>query len=201
MKSRLLIVLAAASVPVFNSARGAGADQQALLKHDDPKLAANKKLVYDFFRIVLQARHLDEAPKYMKEDYMQHNPNAETGMKGFIEYFQRLGGPTEVAATLPGLIAIQAEGDYVTLSFVREYDDPRNPERNTDHLVDMLRSRTASSPSIGTTRRSRRRARRPDRRTALALGKRRCLIRSGPGVPRRRAPAPSDPAIATTVRR
>jgi predicted SnoaL-like aldol condensation-catalyzing enzyme len=140
-KLALLIVLAAASVPAFSALPVVPApDQQALLKHDDPKLAANKKLVYDFFRIVLQARHLDEAPKYMKEDYMQHNPNAETGMKGFIEFFQRLGGPTEVAATLPGLIAIQAEGDYVTLSFVREYDDPRNPgKKYSTTWFDMLR--------------------------------------------------------------
>jgi predicted SnoaL-like aldol condensation-catalyzing enzyme len=99
-------------------------DQAALLKSADPKLAANKKLVYDFYRIVLRARRLDQAEQYMKEDYMQHNPNAETGIKGFKDFFSKLGGPQPpLLETLPDLVSIQAEGDYVTLSLRREHDD------------------------------------------------------------------------------
>src|ERR1700728_3442785 len=95
-------------------------DQAALLKSSDPKLAANKKLAYDFFRVVLRGLHLDEADKYMKEDYIQHNPNADTGIAGFKAYFSKLpGGPQPVPDSLPGLVAIQAEGNFVTLSFVR----------------------------------------------------------------------------------
>lgn len=115
-------------------------DQAALLKSGDAKLAANKKLGYDFFRIVLQGRRLDQADKYMREDYIQHNPNADTGMKGFKEFFARLGGPQPVPETLPGLVAIQAEGDFVTLSFVREYDDPVNKgQKYSTTWFDMLR--------------------------------------------------------------
>src|SRR5512141_2855909 len=84
-------------------------DQAALLKSNDPKLAANKKLSYDFFRIVLRARHLDQAEKFMTDDYIQHNPNAETGFNGFKEFFTRLGPPQTIEATVPGLVAIQAE--------------------------------------------------------------------------------------------
>jgi predicted SnoaL-like aldol condensation-catalyzing enzyme len=115
-------------------------DQQALLKSSDPKLAANKKIAYDFFRVVLRGLQLDQAPKFMHEDYMQHNPNAETGLKGFLEYFTRLGAPRPVPDELPGLVAIQAEGDYVTLSFVREYDNPQKPgEKYTTTWFDMFR--------------------------------------------------------------
>ena len=115
-------------------------DQAALLKSNDPKLAANKKLAYDFYRIVLRGRHLDQAEKYMKEDYMQHNPNADTGIKGFKEFFARLGGPTTIPDTLSGLVAIQAEGDIVTLSFLREYDDPANQvQKYTTTWFDMFR--------------------------------------------------------------
>ncbi len=115
-------------------------DQAALLKSSDPKLAANKKIAYDFFRIVLRGRQLDQAEKYMHNDYMQHNPNADTGIKGFKDYFSKLGGPTTVPNTLPGLVAIQAEGDYVTLSFVREYDDPNKPgAKYTTTWFDMFR--------------------------------------------------------------
>ena len=76
-------------------------DQAALLKSKDPKLAANKKLAYDFFRVVLRARHLDEADKYMKADYIQHNPNADTGIAGFKAYFTKLGGPLPVQTRCP----------------------------------------------------------------------------------------------------
>jgi predicted SnoaL-like aldol condensation-catalyzing enzyme len=118
-------------------------DQQALLQSQDPLLAANKKLAYDFFRIVLRGLRLDEAENFMKEDYIQHNPNADTGLAGFLEYFERVaarGVPENVPAELPGLVAIQAEGDYVTLSFVREYDHPTMPgKKYTTTWFDMFR--------------------------------------------------------------
>jgi len=103
-----------------------GEDQQAMLHSDDPLLAKNKRIAYDFFRIVLRGLRLDEAPNYMHETYMQHNPNADTGLRGFLDYFERLGGPRDVPDELQGLVAVQAEGDLVTLSFVREYKHPTN---------------------------------------------------------------------------
>ena len=141
-----LVILAAAAAFTFSLPALAALpvvpakDQQALLKSSDPKLAANKKIAYDFFRVVLRGLQLDQAPKFMHEDYMQHNPNADTGLKGFLEYFNRLGGPNPVPDELPGLVAIQAEGDYVTLSFVREYDNPRKAgEKYTTTWFDMFR--------------------------------------------------------------
>jgi predicted SnoaL-like aldol condensation-catalyzing enzyme len=83
---------------------------------------------------------LDQAEKYMRDDYIQHNPNAETGIKGFKEYFTKLGGPKPVPDTLPDLVSIQAEGDMVTLSLVREYDEPGKPgQKYTSTWFDMFR--------------------------------------------------------------
>jgi predicted SnoaL-like aldol condensation-catalyzing enzyme len=133
--------LALFAAPVFAALPVTPApDQAALLKSNDPKLAANKKLAYDFFRVILRARHLDEAGKYMKDDYIQHNPNADTGIVGFKAYFTKLGGPMPIADTVPGLVAIQAEGNFVTLSFVREMDDPVNKgQKYTTTWFDMFR--------------------------------------------------------------
>jgi predicted SnoaL-like aldol condensation-catalyzing enzyme len=126
-----------ASVPVV-----AAKSQAALLKSRDPKLAANKRLAYDFFRIVLRGRQLDQAPKFMHVDYIQHNPNVDTGLKGFLEFFGKLGGPRDVPAELPGLVAIQAEGDFVTLSFVSENKAPgASGEAYTTTWFDMFRIR------------------------------------------------------------
>ncbi len=115
--------------------------QKDLLKSDDPKLAVNKKVAYDFFRIVLNGRRLDMCEQYMHPDYMQHNPNADTGIVGFKAYFSALpGGPQPIPDTLNGLVAIQAEGDYVTMSFVREYEDPAAAgKRYTTTWFDMFR--------------------------------------------------------------
>jgi len=138
----ILSALAACSTMLFAALPVVPAkDQAALLKSSDKKLAANKKLAYDFFRIVLNGRRLNEADKFMTADYMQHNPNAETGMAGFKAYFSALpGGEQPIPDTLPGLVAIQAEGDYVTLSFVREYDDPaQKGAKYTTTWFDMLR--------------------------------------------------------------
>jgi predicted SnoaL-like aldol condensation-catalyzing enzyme len=131
-----MTALAFAALPVMVSK-----DQEKLLKSGDPKLAANKKLVYDFYRIVLRARRLELAEQYMKEDYMQHNPNAETGIKGFKDFFSKLPGPPPPQLdTLPDLVAIQAEDDYVTLSFIREHDDPSKPgQKYSTTWFDMFR--------------------------------------------------------------
>jgi predicted SnoaL-like aldol condensation-catalyzing enzyme len=76
----------------------------------------------------------------MKDDYMQHNPQADTGIAGFKAFFSRLGGPGNIPDTIPGLVAIQAEGDHVTLSFVREQDDPTAPgQKYTTTWFDMFR--------------------------------------------------------------
>ncbi|MEO5925785.1 MAG: nuclear transport factor 2 family protein [Bryobacteraceae bacterium] len=115
--------------------------QKDLLKSDDARLAVNKKIAYDFFRIVLQGRRLDLSEQYMHNDYMQHNPNADTGIAGFKAYFSALpGGPQPIPDTLAGLVAVQAEGDYVTMSFVREYEDPTAAgKRYTTTWFDMFR--------------------------------------------------------------
>jgi predicted SnoaL-like aldol condensation-catalyzing enzyme len=134
-----LIVLLA--VPAFGALPVVPAsDQAALLKSNDKKLAANKKAAYDFYRIVLRGLRLDQAEKYMRDDYIQHNPNADTGLAGFKAYFTKLGGPKDIPATIDGLVAIQAEGDYVTLSLVREYDDPAHKgQKYTSTWFDMFR--------------------------------------------------------------
>jgi predicted SnoaL-like aldol condensation-catalyzing enzyme len=113
-------------------------DQQKLLSSASAHLAANKKLVYDFTRIVLTGRHLDQAPKFLSEGYLQHNPNVETGLKGFLDFFSKLGGPRDIPTSVKGLVAIQAEGDLVTFSFVNEAKDTAGKTYTTTWF-DMFR--------------------------------------------------------------
>jgi predicted SnoaL-like aldol condensation-catalyzing enzyme len=134
-------IIALLAAPAFGAMPVVAAkDQAALLTSKDRKLAANKKAAYDFYRIVLRGLRLDQADKYMTEGYIQHNPNADTGMKGFKEYFTKLGGPKPIPDMVDGLVAMQAEGEYVTMSFVREYDDPKEKgKKYTSTWFDMFR--------------------------------------------------------------
>jgi len=113
--------------------------QEEMLKDADKKLAANKELVFDFWREVLEARHLDLADKYMRPDYMQHNPNAETGVAGFKAYFSRLGGPLPIEPKIKrDVISIIAQGDLVVLSFVQDNKDSKGQPYKTTWF-DMFR--------------------------------------------------------------
>jgi len=100
------------------------ADHEPLLASEDPRLAANKRLVYNMYRIVLQAGLADRAGEYIAEDYIQHNPNAGQGLAGVQAYIRatRPERAIEDRLELP-LIHLMAEGDYVTTAFVRPEKD------------------------------------------------------------------------------
>jgi len=122
----LTIVLAAGSaaaqVPVI-----ANPDQAAMLASADARLAANKRLVYDFWREVFEGGHMELADKYMAESYIQHNPMVPTGRAAFVEAFGKRVKPAPIEARVKApLVAVVAEGDLVVLSFARELDDPKD---------------------------------------------------------------------------
>jgi predicted SnoaL-like aldol condensation-catalyzing enzyme len=116
-------------------------DQTPLLASADKHLAANKRLVYDFWREVFEGGHLDLADKYLAENYIQHNPNVSTGRAAFVNFFGQFKKPGKIEAhvTAP-LVAIAAEGDLVVLSFARELKDPKDPSKTyTTTWFDMFR--------------------------------------------------------------
>ncbi|MCR6654153.1 MAG: nuclear transport factor 2 family protein [Cellvibrionaceae bacterium] len=125
-----------AQVPVTQAS-----DHAALLHSADPKLAQNKRLVYDFWREVFEAGQLQLADKYMAETYIQHNPNVPTGRAAFVKFFGKIKKPKPVEDTVAApLVAITADGDLVILSFVREYADPKDPSKKyTTTWFDMFR--------------------------------------------------------------
>ena len=52
---------------------------------DDALTARNKALVREFYTTVLINRQVDAAPQFLRADYIQHNPNVPTGLKGFMD--------------------------------------------------------------------------------------------------------------------
>ena len=120
----LLTLLGTGSAFAQEAVRG-NPDHEALLASSDPKLAANKRLVYDFWREVFEAGHVELAPKYMTETYIQHNPLVASGR----DAIHRL--PHEVRAAE----ADRAEGQVAAR---------RNPRRGRPRRV-RLRTRARGS--------------------------------------------------------
>lgn len=104
------------------------ADQAALLKSSNPKLAANKKLVFDMWRAIIQGAHTELAPRYFTPDYIQHNPNVATGRDAMVEYMKstRPVKPIDPGINFP-VVAIMAEGDKVLVATVSYSPDPEHP--------------------------------------------------------------------------
>jgi len=124
-----LITAADAQVPPVENP-----DQLSMLKSDDPQLAKNKRLVFDFWRIVYEGGHMDEAPKYMAETYIQHNPNVKSGRATWIELFAKQRPPRPVAPRIKvPVVSIIAERDIVMVSFARKVRD----RVNRDHIYYM----------------------------------------------------------------
>jgi predicted SnoaL-like aldol condensation-catalyzing enzyme len=136
-----LVCALAAQATSAQVAVQAAASQEAFLASPDPRLAANKRLVYDFWREVFEGAHMEFADKYMAESYIQHNPNVPTGRAAFVEFFTRVKKPAPIEPRIKApLVAIVAEGDYVVLSFAREGTDPKDATRKfSTTWFDMFR--------------------------------------------------------------
>ena len=115
--------------------------QFALLTSPDPHLAANKRLVYDFWRSVLEGGHMELADKYLAVGYIQHNPTVPTGRAGFVKFFSAFAKPSLIDTHIKApLVSVVAEGDLVVLSFVQQMHEPKDPKKTyTTTSFDMFR--------------------------------------------------------------
>ena len=141
LKFALLATLLAGGVARAQLPVVPAANQEALLASTDPQLAVNKKLVWDFWREVFEAGHMDLADKYMAESYIQHNPNVPTGRAAFVGFFTQYVKPKPIQPRIGApLVTIVAEGDRVILSFVRQTADPKDATKKfTTTWFDMFR--------------------------------------------------------------
>ena len=110
-----------------------------------PMTAQEKKnldMVLTWWREVLDGGHVELAPKYQAEDYIQHNPNVPTGRAGFVSFFSKIRQPKNpIPATLSNPpVVTGAKGDYVWLIFEHEDKDPRDPSKTYHYnSFDVLR--------------------------------------------------------------
>ena len=149
MKTRLVLILlgvaalalsgviAAAQEPVVGAA-----DPEALFTSKDPKLHANKQAAMHIMRDLLEAGHWNEAPKWLTERYIQHNPAFASGRQTVMNAFGARGTPRPIPNKnnwQTKIVSVVAEGDLVTVAVLRELLDPTTCKPYTTTWFDMWR--------------------------------------------------------------
>ncbi|HVY65443.1 MAG TPA: nuclear transport factor 2 family protein [Gammaproteobacteria bacterium] len=115
-------------------------DPLTLLPSADARLAANKKLVFDFWREVVQARHVEKIAAYVAESFIDHDPAAGAGGRAALAATLARRPPEPLKPTIDDLVAITAERDLVVLAFRRELQDLEHEGQTyTTTGFDMLR--------------------------------------------------------------
>ena len=89
------------------------------VRADDALTARNKEIVRDFYTTVLIGRNVDAAPKFLPPDYIQHNPQVPTGLKGFVDASRERFGQKLPADYKRELLNVIGENDMVVV-YVRQ---------------------------------------------------------------------------------
>jgi len=114
-----------AQAPVTGSA-----DPESLFKDNNAKYNRNKQASLHIMRELLQCGQWDRSGEWLTDKYIQHNPNAASGREGVVTFFTKVMKVQRTAncgkLTTP-VVAVTADGDYVTVMIPRSYPDPRNP--------------------------------------------------------------------------
>lgn len=138
----LAAILSSASLHAQEAVVGVP-DPEALFTSPDPKLNANKQVAYHIMKDLLEANHWDQAGQFLTDAYIQHNPNAASGLKGVVFFFTQVlkRQPTPVPEKLSTkIVSVTAEGDLVIVATPREIKDPKDPSKTyTTTWFDMWR--------------------------------------------------------------
>ena len=119
------------------------ANPEALFKSPNPKLNKNMQAAYHIEKDLLEAGQWDKAGNWLTKRYIQHNPNAKSGLDGVVYFFtQVLKVKPKPVAEKTGLkiVAVVAQGDYVVVVTPREVKDAKDPTKSyTTTWFDMWR--------------------------------------------------------------
>jgi predicted SnoaL-like aldol condensation-catalyzing enzyme len=134
MKTRTIVLAAAffaSSFAVYAQDPVMGVkDPESLFKDTDPTLNRNKQAALHIERELLQCNQWNRAGEWLTDRYIQHNPNASNGLEGVVYYFTKVMNrkPVDDCGPLKApVVAVMADGPYVTVLTARELDDPRTP--------------------------------------------------------------------------
>jgi predicted SnoaL-like aldol condensation-catalyzing enzyme len=110
-------------------------DPLSLLKDQDTSLAANKRLVFDMWRSIVNAGRVEMADEMLQEGYIQHSPVLPTGRAAFKAVFSAVKRREIPELVAPSLVTIIAEGDLVVMALRETFPEPGgNGQYSTTHF-------------------------------------------------------------------
>ena len=106
---------------------------------DDALTARNKEIVRNFYMTVLVGRDVDAATKFLRPDYIQHNPQVPTGLKGFMDTFR-----ARFAQPLPSdykreLLNVIGDNDMVVVYVRQTWTSSKDGQHHQALGFDMFR--------------------------------------------------------------
>ena len=104
----------------------------------DPLTERNKALVRDFYTTVLIGRDVDAAPRCLRPDYSQHNPQLPTGLKGFMDTFRARFAEKLPADYKRELLNVIGDNDMI-VTYVRQTWTGRDGQHHQALGFDMFR--------------------------------------------------------------
>jgi predicted SnoaL-like aldol condensation-catalyzing enzyme len=130
--SIVLIVAALAASPALRAQEPVVGvkDPEALFKDKNPALNKNKQATLHIMRELLQCGQWDRAGEWLTKAYHQHNPNAASGLDGVVAFFTqvlKVKRTDKCDKLTTEVVAVMADGDYVTVLVPRKFPDPRTP--------------------------------------------------------------------------
>jgi predicted SnoaL-like aldol condensation-catalyzing enzyme len=112
----------------------AAPNPEALFTSKDPKLNRNKQAALHIEKDLLESHRWNEADKWLTNKYIQHNPQAASGLPGVVKFFTQVLKQTPLPLQNPTkveVVAVTAEGDYVTVLTVRHLKDSKGAPYTT----------------------------------------------------------------------
>jgi predicted SnoaL-like aldol condensation-catalyzing enzyme len=108
----------------------------------------NKALVREFYTTVLINSQVDAAPQFLRADYIRHDPNVPTGLKGFMDAFHERFAQKPPPDYKRELLNVVGENDLVVI-FMRQTWTSRDGQHKQALGSDMFRVQGARLQSTG----------------------------------------------------
>jgi predicted SnoaL-like aldol condensation-catalyzing enzyme len=129
----LFLILAASAGPLLAKTINPPTKPQTAPMNVQEK--KNLDLALNWWREVLQGRHVELASQYQAEDYIQHNPNVPQGRDSFKEFMSHIPGcrpedakPLKEKWINPPVLTL-VNGPYSFMMWDRVAKDPDDPSR------------------------------------------------------------------------
>src|SRR5436190_14971956 len=105
----------------------------------DPKQEVkNQQMVLDWYREVVTFGHVDLAPKYMADSFIEHDPEITGGLKEFVRAYGRFH-PRPIQKKMPWTSTSFAKGDYVVMAWEHPDKDARTGTPYSYFTYDVVR--------------------------------------------------------------